>query len=166
MRTKRHELDRLLERTKLGPVHPTLGACWTWHGVRNRDGYGRMGKAQDPYTHRLGYKLIVGPIPADREIHHRCRNRACWNPAHLELVTHATNMQLTYRATCWRGHPMSGDNLYVFPDGRRRHCRACNTERQRAFQERRRRVGDAIPHSVRYDNQRLRNHAGPSEEIG
>lgn len=26
---------------------------------------------------------------------------------------------------CHRGHPLSGDNLYVTPDGTRRNCRAC-----------------------------------------
>jgi len=33
-----------------------------------------MAKAQDSYTHRLGWKLLRGPIPDERELHHRCGN--------------------------------------------------------------------------------------------
>ena len=31
----------------------------------------------------------------------------------------------SYATNCKRGHPYSGDNLYVRPDNKRRHCRAC-----------------------------------------
>jgi hypothetical protein len=47
------------------------------------DPYGRIAKAQDSYTHRLGWKLLRGPIPDGMELHHRCGVHACWNPDHL-----------------------------------------------------------------------------------
>jgi HNH endonuclease len=88
-RYRRSELERLLDRTELGPTHPQLGTCWRFTGTTTP--YGRMAKAQDSYTHRLGWKLLCGPIPEGKELHHRCGVYACWNPDHLEPVTHAEN---------------------------------------------------------------------------
>ena len=69
-RRSRSELERLLDRTVLGPTHPELGTCWSFTGIATP--YGRIAKAQDSYTHRLGRKLLRGPIPEGRELHHRC----------------------------------------------------------------------------------------------
>lgn len=41
---------------------------------------------------QAAYEMEVGPIPAGKEIDHRCRARTCQNPAHLEAVTHRENM--------------------------------------------------------------------------
>jgi hypothetical protein len=90
---RRSELERLVDRTVLGPTHPELGTCWLFTGTTTP--YGRIAKAQDSYTHRLGWKLLRGPIPDGMELHHRCGVYACWNPDHLQVVTHAEN--LAYR---------------------------------------------------------------------
>jgi hypothetical protein len=83
-RTRRSELERLVDRTVLEPTHPQLGTCWRFTGTTTP--YGRIAKApQDSYTHRLGWKLLRGPIPEGKELHHRCGVYACWNPDHLEL---------------------------------------------------------------------------------
>ena len=87
---RRSELERLVDRTVLGPTHPELGACWLFTGTSTP--YGRIAKAQDSYTHRLGWKLLRGPIPGGMELHHRCGVYACWNPDHLQVVTHAENL--------------------------------------------------------------------------
>jgi hypothetical protein len=39
------------------------------------------------------YEHTYGPIPADLEIDHLCKVKACVNPDHLEAVTHAVNIQ-------------------------------------------------------------------------
>jgi hypothetical protein len=101
---RRSELERLIDRTVL-ELHPTLGSCWVWTGTATP--YGRIHKAQDTYTHRLGWKLLRGVIPKGKELHHRCERHACWNPDHLELVTHAQNRAYARRrtastATRWR----------------------------------------------------------------
>ena len=92
-RNRRSELERLVDRTVLGPTHPELGTCWLFTGTTTP--YGRIAKAQDSYTHRLGWKLLRGAIPEGMELHHRCGVYACWNPDHLQIVTHAEN--LAYR---------------------------------------------------------------------
>ena len=108
---RRSELERLVDLTILGPTHPELGSCWLFTAVTTP--YGRIAKAQDSYTHRLGWKLLRGPIPEGKELHHRCSVYACWNPDHLEPVTHAENLAYRRKTHCNRGHPLSGANLRV-----------------------------------------------------
>ena len=67
---RRSELERLVDGTVLGPTRPELGTCWLFTGTTTP--YGRIAKAQDSYTHRLGWKLLRGPIPDGMELHHRC----------------------------------------------------------------------------------------------
>ena len=58
---RRSELERLVDLTVLGPTHLELGTCWLFTGTTTP--YGRIAKARDSYTHRLGWKLLRGPIP-------------------------------------------------------------------------------------------------------
>jgi hypothetical protein len=130
-RTRRSELERLVDRTELGPTHPELGTCWRFTGTTTP--YGRIAKAQDSYTHRLGWKLLRGPIPDGMELHHRCGVHACWNPDHLEVVTHAENRAFDRKAICKDGHRLAGENLRIDPQTGIRSCRACLRENQRRF---------------------------------
>jgi HNH endonuclease len=126
---RRSKLERLLDRAVLGPTHPELGTCWLFTGTTTP--YGRIAKAQDSYTHRLGWKLLRGPIPEGKELHHRCGVYACWNPDHLEVVTHAQNLAYKRKTHCRRGHLLSSENLRINPRTGTRACRACLRENQR-----------------------------------
>jgi hypothetical protein len=130
----RTDIERLLDDTVLGQPHPDLGACWLFTGPA--DPYGRIDRASERYAHRLGWKLLRGPIPDDMELHHRCGVHTCWNPDHLVVVTHAENMAFAARTHCKNGHPLSGANLRIDPQTGTRACRACGAEHQRAFRKR------------------------------
>jgi hypothetical protein len=127
-------LEQLVDRTALGESHPELGTCWVFTGPT--DPYGRIGKGSERFVHRLGWELLRGPIPGGMELHHRCGVHACWNPEHLEIVSHAENLAYERKPRCKRGHSLSGANLRIDPRGGTRTCRACAAERQRAFRER------------------------------
>lgn len=66
---------------------PTSG-CWHWMGEKNRNGYGRIWvNGKRVMLHRHIYEMVAGPIPDNLVLDHKCRNRACCNPRHLEPVT-------------------------------------------------------------------------------
>ena len=69
--------------------------CWDWPGHISREGYGRIWnkkKRRPEYAHRVIYRLMVGPIPLGMELDHLCRNRRCFNPNHMQPVTHRENV--------------------------------------------------------------------------
>jgi hypothetical protein len=67
--------------------------CWIWQ-LRIRDnGYGSASVNRKPYpAHRLYWENRNGQkVPDGLVLDHLCRQRACVNPDHLELVTHPEN---------------------------------------------------------------------------
>uniref|UniRef100_A0A6M3M4T6 Putative homing endonuclease n=1 Tax=viral metagenome TaxID=1070528 RepID=A0A6M3M4T6_9ZZZZ len=63
--------------------------CWLWQGSI-KDGYGIFNLDGRHYrAHRVAYALFRGEIPEGVETHHTCKNKACVNPAYIELTTHA-----------------------------------------------------------------------------
>lgn len=66
--------------------------CWPWAGGCQSRGYGSFGwDGQTHLAHRLAYEAAHGPIPDGLTIDHRCRNKLCQNPAHMEPVTASVN---------------------------------------------------------------------------
>lgn len=69
-------------------VEPQESACWLWTGAKNRNGYGTVRvKGRRLLMHRIMYQRWVGDIPKGLVLDHKCRNRLCCNPNHLEAVT-------------------------------------------------------------------------------
>jgi hypothetical protein len=60
-------------------------------------------------AHRFSYAAFKGDVGSDKEIDHLCRDRACVNPDHLELVSRKENLQrrdTIYDADAWVGDPL------------------------------------------------------------
>ncbi|MFD1656981.1 hypothetical protein ACFSL4_01705 [Streptomyces caeni] len=132
-------LDRITARSIEAPclVKGLMPLCWVWTGGTDESGYGRIriGNDKRDSTYRLGYAELIIPIPDGLELDHLCRRPACWNPWHLDPVTHAVNVLRDLspaarcaRAThCPRGHAFTPGNTRIDPDGSRR-CRTCKRE--------------------------------------
>lgn len=119
-------------------------ACLTWTGAKITAGYGNLRiKGVNHLAHRLVYAARYGEIPkridGDRAvIDHLCRNRACVNIDHLELVTNRINILRgdtiqaanAARTHCVNGHAFTPENTYR-AGKYGRGCRTCKRERQR-----------------------------------
>lgn len=84
--------------------------CWLWTMPLNPMGYGQLtinGRTQP--AHRLAYELWVGKIPDGLVVRHKCRNRHCVNPDHLETGTYVENMADKVRD----GTLINGDKHYA-----------------------------------------------------
>ena len=143
-------MDRFME--KFTP-EPNSG-CWLWTAALNNLGYSviGVGSAYDgtrrtALAHAVAWELFLGGLPEHLDLDHKCRVPSCVNPDHLELVTHRENIcrgknsslrsegKWKRQTHCQRGHPLSGTNLYVPPDGTR-NCRACRRFANKQYLER------------------------------
>lgn len=131
--------ERMRARTVI-----TDDGCWLYQGAGTRNGYGRVNAG---LAHRVSYEIHVGPIPEGLLIDHKCRNRRCINPQHLEPVSASENIRrgiapdlLRARnaaiSACPQGHPYTPNNTRLNKAGAR-ECRSCNAARHRAYRRRR-----------------------------
>lgn len=86
-------MTTMLEKHRHKIEFDSPGGCWIWTAGKFWDGYGAVwvgGKVRR--AHRVAYEDRHGPESMDGlVIRHRCDVRACCNPDHLEVGTHADN---------------------------------------------------------------------------
>lgn len=147
---------------KNGPIPPhlpKLGPCWPWLASLYQNGYGQFFRRHGHPTHAhiVAYELMIGSVPDGLVLDHLCHNgsgcqeddlcphRRCVNPAHLEPVTHRTNLlrgeTITARNTakthCPARHPYDAENTGRNKDNSR-YCRECRRFRQSGYPVRQR----------------------------
>lgn len=123
---------------KSGPVatlRPDLGPCWLWTAGKS-SGYGvfYLRHGQPVRAHRWAWEEANGPIPEGLELDHfACEVPACVNPTHVrpvsprenQLRSNSISARNAAKTHCPKGHPYSGDNLYIIPSTGGRMCREC-----------------------------------------
>ena len=121
--------------------------CWLWDGTRSSHsktssgGYGQIHyEGRTEYVHRVAAHLFLGLNLSSQiqQANHQtfCPNKNCWNPEHLYIGTHGSNMrdrgtnQNTNKTHCKNGHEFSKKNTRYDTRGNR-ICKICNREWQR-----------------------------------
>ncbi|QPC87397.1 HNH endonuclease [Mesorhizobium sp. NBSH29] len=77
--------------------------CWLWtladSGTGRGGGYPRMKlNSRTVAAHKVSFVNEYGFVPGNKQIDHKCRNRLCVNPDHLEMVSHGENQKRRDRA--------------------------------------------------------------------
>ena len=115
----------------------TIDGCWEWHGGLSLNGYPMCQiNKQKMMVHRLIFTLFKGQIDKGMEIDHKCCNRRCVNPSHLQQVSRVENVRLIVdrQTTCKNGlHPWP-ENARMRKNGSR-YCLACDRERRKRGKE-------------------------------
>jgi hypothetical protein len=79
-----------------------VSECWPWMSKSKIKGYGSIGlggrDSKKELAHRVAWMLTYGDIPAldghhGAVVRHKCSNRLCCNPAHLEIGTQMDNVK-------------------------------------------------------------------------
>jgi len=94
-------------------VNPASG-CWEWQGATNEHGYGLFWlRGRCRKAHRASLELLAGEVLSRSEVVlHRCDNRLCVRPDHLERGNQARN--------CWDRASKGRHHLQRDPNGQPR----------------------------------------------
>jgi hypothetical protein len=129
-------------KVKVGPnPHPERveGDCWVWKAFKDDDGYGLfvIVSGWTVRAHRWSFCRANG-YDFDQfkgeVLDHKCKNRACVRPSHLEHVTAKVNAERSEGAEkthCVRGHLYTPETTRWKKNGTR-SCKVCHAEDERS----------------------------------
>lgn len=104
-----------LARIEIVPNEYMPTPCWFWQGARTVDGYGQVKiQGQVHYLHRFAWECHNDELLGkERDGHHQCYNRSCFNPLHIEPLSREAN-----RSPTWAKHksPVSDEELVALYD--------------------------------------------------
>ena len=137
------EKQRFFNKIIIDPKR--YGDCWYWSACKVKTGHGKIGIRGSTYqAYRVSFKIFRGDVPNNLVLDHLiCDNPNCVNPFHLKPCTIEENTMRSRTAYCAvksktthcpKGHPLSGDNLWVrHKKGRKpsRECLECHRFRKR-----------------------------------
>lgn len=121
--TRDEILSELMTRVDVsGRINTDLSQCWRWMKSHSSAGYGQLMIRGIPLNaHRLSWWLHNGCPDMDRSeiIGHKCDNKTCCNPEHLENIPQGKNVKDGYD----RG--LTVQTKTRFGDGRHTACTEC-----------------------------------------
>lgn len=89
-------------------------------------------------AHRVMWEMKNGEVPKGKELHHKCEEKRCVNPDHLECLTRREHVEKHpgmavwsngWKTHCKHGHPYNAENTIWRRNGAR-DCRICNALRE------------------------------------
>lgn len=125
-------------------IRESSDECWTFSDSGNYACVRIAGIRKK--AHRVAYELYYSiSIPTGLEPDHLCKNKSCWNPRHIELVTRAENMRRSdlpeinreraaKETSCRNGHPYTHESIYNARGWR--ECSECRRNNVRNYRER------------------------------
>ena len=110
--------------------------CWQPLGYVEKNGYWKVNVGKNQWAHRVAFEMRYGSSP-EEDTDHLCRNTWCWNPRHLESVTHQENGRRgnagVVHSHCKRGHELTSENVNVARTTGARNCKRCSKIRMEKY---------------------------------
>ena len=126
--------ERVKQRVLALMVDRDPNECWISDYSLGSHGYAQIGWRNSGESHHMTLLHIVanGEIPKGLTVDHKeCRNRPCFNPSHLQLLSNVDNARDNgqgRKTHCPSGHEYTSENTRLNKRGHR-FCRKCQSIR-------------------------------------